>query len=164
MKKIKYTSTFFAIVLTILLQGCATSEKKIVAAKVATMPDIADSKEAQQQQDFQVDTASGLTDKQRAEIRQLRSSSRDQLNKIQEDSLKLRQILINDLVAQDYDSKKAKEVEFVKARIYKLDKSRTKLRFVTIEKLQKILGRDIKDKQVLLNHVMEKDFEDRSQF
>lgn len=164
MEKIKYSSIFYTLLLTFLLQGCATSENKLVTAKVAAMPNVADAKEAQQDQDRLLDTAPGLTDKQRTEISELRKSSRERMGKIKEDSLKLHQILINDLVAQDFDYQKAKEVEAVKAKIYKLDKSRTRLRFVTIEKMQKILGRDIKDQQAILSHVMDKDLDERGQF
>ena len=109
-------------------------------------------------------TAPNLTDEQRAQLQQLRISSEEKSKAIEDQSMKLREVLMKDLLSPNYDAKKSAEVRTIRSKMAKLQRQRMRLTFDNVEKAQRILGRQAKDNEVLMNNFLERDFDRRGAF
>ena len=131
------------LALMVSLQGCATAAEKRVDAKVAAEPAIQDSNGLEARVQQALKTATWLSNEQRNQIASIRKAAQERLDAEVEEELRLRAILLKDLVAIDYDES---EVAAVSARIKSLrNKSADELRD-EFESERRALGREIEER------------------
>lgn len=165
MKKNLVPKLLVFIALSALLQSCGTTKaQRSVEEKLAAEPPISDQATLADKEQQTIESATNLTEDQKAQLNALRQSAREKSAQIEEQSLKLRDILVKDLVAANYDSKKSNEVRTIKSKIVKLNRERTNLTLDSIEKAQKILGRQAKDNQMMMNNFLQRDFDNRGAY
>ena len=131
-----------ALILTggvIALQGCAHgSANRRLDEKVVEEAEIKNSADVSAEARSAIDAAPGLSDDQRARLRVLGDSTREQLNNLKNQSLKLRAVLVEDLVSSNYDPN---EVDLIKKRIKDVENKKVGLTFDAVDKANGILGR-----------------------
>lgn len=141
------------VVSSILIQACAhsTTEKKLdekMSQETAVKSRLDLSTEATQM----INEAVGLSDDQKSKLLALRDSMREQNDSFTSQSLKLRSVLIRDLISADYD---AKEVALIKKKIKALESKRVSALFDAIEKANAILGREAMANQKIIQDFSE---------
>lgn len=99
-----------------------------------------------------LNSAQGLSAEQKQKLKDLRTSVTGQLADIYEKSLRLRSVLIKDLVAKDYNED---EVELIKSRIKYNEDKRLSLMFEAVDKAKTILGRNIEVNRHIVEDFME---------
>jgi hypothetical protein len=124
-----------ALFLTAGLTACATSRK--LDQKLAQQPPLSSQKNLADKYKDLVES-SNLQSQQKAALLALRDENRKQGEAMRQEALKLRSLLIQDVLASKYN---AKEVNLLKRRISKLEKKRTALLFDTIDRANEIMGR-----------------------
>ncbi len=145
---------------TLAFQSCGTSSsQRSVDEKLAAEPAVTSQNDSIKRSDAVIDSAPGLTEKQRNELNIIRESTRVQAASLEQQALKLRQILIKELVATDYNSKNASEVRTIKYKLSKLQNERLNLTFEAIEKAQKVLGHEAKNNQTMMHHLFDREIE-----
>lgn len=161
MKPFTLLKNFIWVIVAFTLQSCGTSlSQRSVDEKLAAEPMITSQTELIKKNDEVITSASGLTDSQKIELNTLRNSARIQSASLQQQALKLRQILIKELVASDYDSNNASAVRTIKQKLSNLEKERLNLTFDSIDKAQKILGHEAKNnQQIMINHFFDREIE-----
>lgn len=165
MRKNNLLKILVLVSLSAILQGCGTTAaQKSVDEKLAAEPIISDQDTLAEKEKQTIDSATNLTAEQKSQLNALRQSTREKSAKLEEQSLKLRDILVKDLVSANYDSKKSNEVRTIKSKIVKLNRERTNLTLDSIEKAQRILGRQAKDNQMMMNNFLERDFDNRGAY
>lgn len=99
-----------------------------------------------------LDNASDLSAEQRDQLKALRSSVTGKMDQLYSQNLKLRSVLIKDLVAKDYNED---EVELIKARIKYNEDKRLTLIFEAVEKAKGILGHALLANRHIVEEFME---------
>lgn len=97
-----------------------------------------------------IDAAAGLSPERKEKLAALRSSTQSKLDEISTQSLRLRSILIKDLVSPQYDET---EVTLIKRRIRSLDSARTEVLFSAIEQANTILGHDTEGRAMIMRNL-----------
>ncbi|MBC7464832.1 MAG: hypothetical protein H7256_02475 [Bdellovibrio sp.] len=145
-----------------LLQSCGTTKaQRTVAEKMANEPAIANEQSLISKQKDAVESAPSLSETQKTQLVELRTSAQEKMKDIDQQSLKLRDILVRNLVAADYGPKKANEVRVIKNKLSKLNTQRFDITLRSIEKAQAILGHQIRDNETMMNNFLERDFDSR---
>lgn len=154
---------FGVLILTVtLLQACgSTKAQRAVDKKLASEPAITDQQTLELKQEDTIASATGLSDEQKAKLNELRANAQAKADSIEQQSLKLREILVKNLVASNYDAKKANEVKVIKTKLVKLNHERLDLTLSSIEKAQAILGREAKNNEAMMNSFIERDYDSR---
>ncbi|MDR3608576.1 MAG: hypothetical protein P4M08_14530 [Oligoflexia bacterium] len=133
--------------LGIQLQGCATSAlDKKVDAEVA-QEDVKTHAELRTESGQLIESTPGLTADQRVKLVALRDATRADLDSLYSQSLKLRAVLIKDLITTNYNED---EVELIKKRIKDNENKRLTVTFNAVEQANKILGRDAQSHRKLV--------------
>lgn len=88
-----------------------------------------------------IDSATGLTDEQKTKLKALGASVRVKLDDLRDQSLKLRAVLVDDMIATNYN---VKEVELIKQRIKAVENNRVSTMFKAIDDANEIMGRQAK--------------------
>ena len=134
------TKSFWALTALVVLglQGCSHGTAKKLDTKLDQEQSVGTPSELHEQTGELIESAPGLTDVQRKQLLSLRDSTRARLQQLNTDSLKLRSVLIKDVLAEKYDEK---EVKLVKKRIKELENKKLSTLFDAIESANKILGR-----------------------
>jgi hypothetical protein len=145
-----------AVVLALPAIGCATSKtKKALDNKLSQEAQVQSPKVLQEEASSLVDKNPNLTTEQKTKLHDLREQTRQQMDEIQRDSLKLRAVLIQDVLAQKYNPV---EVDLIKRRMAKLDSKRTSVIFDAVDKTNRILGRNLVDgRDLILMHMINAD-------
>lgn len=134
----KNRMVFVLALLAALIQGCAhTSENKKVDQEVAKSP-VKSNQELRQEADKELKTSPGLNEEQRKELMALRDSTREQMDKMRLQSLKLRSVLISTVISPNYD---ADEVSTVEEKMKDVENKRLSVLFDAVEQANKIMGR-----------------------
>lgn len=122
------------------LGGCshAVLDQRI-NEKVAREPAINTRSELNAEVEKLIESTPGLSKEQKAGLLGLSTSTREQVNQILAASLKLRSVLVNDMIAKDYDED---EVEMIKDRLRDLEDKRVSVLFDAVDQANTILGRD----------------------
>ncbi len=97
-----------------------------------------------------VENAKDVTPEQKIQLFALRSSVRQQIDDNWQKSLKLKSVLIKELITSNYNEN---EVSLIKQRLKKLESQRLAITFDAIDQTNKILGRQAK-----LNRAVMTDF------
>jgi dsDNA-specific endonuclease/ATPase MutS2 len=119
------------------IYGCS-STNKILDKKLAEEPAITRSA-LQTQANESVEADTRLSQEQKQKLTELRASLTSQIDEINQHSLKLRSILLKDLLAAKYNGD---EVVLIKTRMKKLEAERLNVIFDAAEKTNLILGRE----------------------
>src|SRR5579862_3939202 len=120
-----------------LAAGCAHGDlDHRIDEKLAKEPEA--NRAALQKETAQViKTAPGLTDEQRAKLEALRKSMRAEADQLRAQSLKLRAVLIADVISPNFDED---EVELIKRRMKALEDQRLSAIFGAVDQANTILG------------------------
>ena len=156
-KKISKWSRMSILVGAVALQGCAHSaQEKRLDAKVSQETEVNSKADLQAEASDLIESAPTLSADQRSRLRELRDSTRARLDDLSSNSLKLRAVLIKDLISTQYDER---EVELIKSKIRKLENERINTIFGSVEKANKILGHEAMVNQGIMHNLI--DFEPR---
>jgi Spy/CpxP family protein refolding chaperone len=151
MKSTLRVCTFIALS-AVLFQGCAHTADKKLDQKLSEQGQVKDGDDLTTQIESTISSAPGLTDDQKAKLKAIRKSTHEQMDQAHEESLRLRAVLVKDLVASPYD---AKEVALIKKRIKKAEDTRLSALFSGIDQAQKVLGHTAAQNQNILNQFLE---------
>lgn len=139
-------------VVALALAGCASTNKKL-DEKVSQETKVQSQAGLDKKTADLIESSPSLTPAQKASLMALRDSARKQIDQIQADSLKLRTVLVEDVLAKKYN---LREVAQIKNRMAKLDAKRNKVIFDTVEKANGVLGREpIENKSALFLNMIE---------
>lgn len=135
---------YILTVLTAFLffSGCAAGERasanRQLDEKLARETSVKTRADLRKEATSIITTAPGLTDQQRASLMELRDSSSSETDRLTTLSLKLRSVLVKELLNTNSDPEL---VDLIKARIKKVEQERVSLFFRTIHGVNTILGR-----------------------
>jgi hypothetical protein len=122
------------------LQGCAHRElSSKIDREVSQESAIKSHSDLRSETSQLIDSSPNLTAEQRLQLSALAKSVRTRSDLLWSESLKLRSVLIKDLLAADYDED---EVELIKRRIKSVESQRLSVTFDAIEKAKLILGKE----------------------
>jgi trehalose-6-phosphatase len=99
-----------------------------------------------------IESAPGLTDDQRSRLAILWTATRAQDDEMRSKSLKLRAMLIKEIVAESYDSDK---IELIEHRVKALEDKRVSLAFESVEQAKKIMGREAVVNRAVMDEFLE---------
>ncbi len=145
-----YKSVVLAGFATILAAGCATSDKQL-DEKLKAEPPVKNRADLQNQAGGMVKD-SNLSADQKARLGQLQKETQAKLDLVQEESLKLRSLLIKDMLTSPFNSD---EVDAIKSRMRKVEDHRLAIFFDTVDRANEIIGRvDFRRKDVFFFQLM----------
>jgi hypothetical protein len=120
------------------VQSCAHSNlDRKIDSEIAQESSIKTHADLRKEASQLIESAADLTDEQRKQLLALRDSMRTQLDALGVQSLKLRSILIKDLLATRYDED---EVELIEHRMKDVEEKSLSVTLKAIEEANKILG------------------------
>lgn len=133
---------FVLLVSTLAFMGCAGSQRatlnRVLDEKLAHETTIKSRSDLSQEATSIIATAPGLTDFQRVRLRTLKEETAVQTNRLIQQSLKLRSVLVKTMLDPNADPE---EVDLLKTRIKKTEQERVSLFFRTVHSVNTILGR-----------------------
>jgi hypothetical protein len=136
----KFRILALPLALAALSQGCASSaQNKALDQKVAEQQDVTSNRSLEKKQNELLSHVSNLNEGQRAKLAALRDSSHNKLAAIQAESVKVRAVLIRELLAEKPSSK---EVSAAKKRLKKLSDDRLDTIFDAANQTNEIIGRN----------------------
>ena len=139
----------FVLCSVLALQGCAHSAlEKQVDDKVAQENTVKNHAELQTQANQMIDSSTSLTAEQKSKLSALRTSTRSQTDQMWEQSLKLRSLLVKDLISSSYNED---EAELIKERIKTLEDQRLTVLFGAVDQANKILGHQAAQNQYIVH-------------
>ena len=138
--------------LSIGLSGCVQSEIKTLDKKVKAESEITDSKQLQSEATKIIDQSS-LTPEKKDQLKSLQSRTGQKLDSLLEDSLKLRELLVKDVVAKQYNRA---EVHLIQKKMKAVEDQRMAVILGTIDEANRIIGRETDREQAerLLNEAL----------
>jgi hypothetical protein len=98
-----------------------------------------------------IENSKGLSVKQKALLLTLRESTQKKLEQMRTESIKLRAVLIQDVLSPKYNHA---EVDMIKNRMTRLEQNRVGFIFDTVDKINSILGHDEVDNKDLIYEQM----------
>jgi len=130
------------LLFAVVAQGCAhgsvSPTEKRLDDKLAQEETIKTNADLKAETTKLLETSKRLNPRQRTELESLRASTNAQLDKIRAETLKLRAILISDVVSSDYNSD---EVDLIKHRIKDLEQKKLSTYFDAVREANIMLGR-----------------------
>lgn len=133
MKRLGMSVLFLATMAT----GC-TSVDKNVDQKEAASPPVESRTDLNKEARLFIEKAKGISEDQRQKLLTLRHATRSSIGQLQEESLKLRSLLIQEILTSQYNSS---EVDVIKSRLKKVEERRLTVMFDAVDKANKIIGR-----------------------
>ena len=131
--------TLISLATGFVLVGCASKEvDKKVDEKLAAVEPVQNRAQLSEVTARSMESIPNLTETQRAQLVDLRSSTRAKMQANQQESDKIRSLLIQGVFSANYQQK---EVNNLKKRLSKLEGERTALTFSAIDQANNILGR-----------------------
>jgi hypothetical protein len=144
-------SRTLALALACLAAGCASSRNKALDERLAQEP--AQTRKAlQAEADQKVAEDSSLSADQKKQLAILRSSVSKQLDDLSAQSLKLRSVLVEELLSPTYS---LDEVNLIKGRLKKVEDQRLSVMFDGIDKANSILGRQAPQNRRMMRALLE---------
>ncbi len=123
----------------LLLMSCANAQlEKEVNQKLTQETEIKSLNDLRADATFHIENAKGVSADQKAKLFALRDSTRQQIDQNWQQSLKLKSLIISDLVEANYNES---EVERAKTKLKGLESKRLSIMFDALEEANKILGR-----------------------
>ncbi len=123
----------------LILNACNhASIEKDVNQKLSNESDVTTGAALDTETTVAIENAKDVTADQKSKLLALRTDTRQQLDNNNQKTLKLKSVLIEDLVKNDY---KENEVELIKDQLKKLKSQRLSIMFGAVTEANKILGR-----------------------
>jgi len=140
----KYT----VVAVMFVLVACATQKKTEdkVKTEVAKESRIHDPDTFEKGINEAIDSSTSLDAEQKKGLHKILNETRDQNRKLYEQSLKLRVVLLKELLKKDSDTK---EVKLLKKQIQNLENDRLKNTFQTVDQISHIVKHDENDHDIL---------------
>jgi hypothetical protein len=136
------------VFLSMALSGCASNASKKVDSKVSQENGVQTRKALQAEAQSLIEHDAELTTDQKSRLSILSSSLSQQLDAMNLESVKLRSVLVKEVLSPDYQ---ISEVEVIKGRMRGLESRRVDLMFSGIEQANVILGRGPADNRRVLS-------------
>lgn len=134
-----------------ILAACSHAAiEKSINQKLSQESGIKTNAELNAEQKTAIDNAKDISPEQKSKLSSLRVLTRQKLGENNQQSLKLKAVLIQDLVAEQY---KENEAELIKSKLKSLQSKRLAIIFQAVEEANSILGR-----QARLNDDVMRDF------
>ena len=135
-----------------MLTGCATK-----SANQQLDADLSKENKISARQDLSTEATqdlrrSHLIPEKKAKLEQLRNNLTTQENEIWKQSLKLRAVLIKDLLADQYDPN---QIDLIKGRMWDLENKRISLIYSAVDEANKILGHFQPDDRKMIDDFFE---------
>lgn len=135
----------------LLMVGCASPKmEKELDKKVSLEEKINSQADLNAESDKVIQADTQLTDAQKQQLIQLRNQTRTDAHKYYTESLRLRAVLIKDLLSANYNRA---EVFLIKNKIKKSEEKRISILLDAIEKSNAILGRQAEKHEFILREV-----------
>jgi uncharacterized lipoprotein YajG len=147
--------SLFALLASLAAAGCATTPNPAIEAKIAKEPPVANRQELQNEASQMIQSDKDLSADQKQRLEILRTKLGAQLDEISAQSLKLRSVLVQDVLSPGYS---VDEVDLIKKRLKKLEDKRLTLMFDGVDQANSILGRQA----ARHSHVMRELLEERA--
>jgi hypothetical protein len=129
----------FLVLCVMSFSGCAHGlVEKQLDEKIAREETVNKRSDLRAESDRLIETAPGLSEEQRKMLRALRDSTRIQSDELREKSLRLRAVLIKDLLSPRYSSD---ELDLVKAKMKDVEQENLHVFFSSVRQANTILGR-----------------------
>ncbi len=146
---------FAGVVYSLILSaGCVSSKtQKEIDRKVAQETSINTRQDLTEKTDQLIESAQGLTEKQKTDLVNLREVTRIKNEQLNRESLRLKALLMKDLTSTDHSSN---QIQILKRQIKKAEDKKLSNYFDAVSKASRILGKDQLDNDYVL-----RDFEYR---
>ena len=152
-KKLNILSLAAIALFTILAPGCAsTNTERRIDSKLEAEPAVSDSNSLGGEFKTMIDQSQKLTLVQKNQLLALQTDTRTQLNQLKNQSLKLRSILIKDVMQAGYNPD---EIEIVKERLKKTEDRRLTVIFNAVDHAETIIGNELPENEGLLRSFYE---------
>jgi hypothetical protein len=140
--------------LAVAATGCAHNgaTEKNLDAKVATEQPTPASDEISAKADRLVSQHPDLSAQQRSDLNVLKTRTQAKLTQMRDESLKLRSVLVEDVLSPNYNKK---EVSLIQKRMQKLEGARLTVMFRAVDEAGRILGRSGVQNQQLIQGMLE---------
>jgi hypothetical protein len=139
MKNTKVALIVFSI-MTVLLASCAEKEvEKNIEKKISQETQINTQADLNLETNQLLENMKGVTETQRAELIALREKTRLQSQDLTKESLRMRSVLIKELLSTHYNQA---EVSLIKNKIKKTDEKKLNIFLEAVTASNKILGRE----------------------
>ncbi len=121
------------------MAGCSHGElEKRLDAKLVQEAHIKTRSDFNAETRERIEGMSGLTTEQRTQLLALRATSQNEMELLNQQSLRLRMVLVQDLIQPDYDDE---EVQLIKRKIQKAEERKVSIIFTVADQVNRILGR-----------------------
>ena len=132
---------FLAAVVIVTLHGCATTDaEKTVDRRLAEENSVDTRSELRTETDNLIENAPDLSTDQRVKLSRLRQEITTKTDALARESIKLRSLLVQDLISPAYNDKVTSLVE---TKLKKVEKERLDLVLDSIKRAKTILGRQV---------------------
>lgn len=137
--------------------GCAHArpEEKQVERRIAAEPEVKDRAALEARNTQTIENAGDLTFAEREKLLNLRDTNRARIAALTEESLKIRSLLVKDLVNPDYDPQ---EVALLKKKLKDTESKKVAVYFEGLDQANTILGREnhpIEQRERIIRDFME---------
>lgn len=136
----------------LLLGACASTSSRVLDNKLSDSSSVKDGAGLQAEAKELVEKSQDLTAEQKAQITELRISVSNKMEAMNRQALTLRYVLMKDMLSPDYN---AQEVVLIKNRMRELEDSKLSVIFDSIEKANRILGRQAAENPRLMREFLE---------
>jgi hypothetical protein len=131
----------------VTLQACSHAPQRQLDEKLSAEQPVKNTAELSTEAGAVIQASTTITADQKAMLLSLCDTTRARLAELRTESLKLRAVLIRDVVAAKYD---AKEVTLIKKRIKNVEDQRLTVTFDAVDAANRILGREVADRTRLM--------------
>ena len=139
MKYLSRKSICFILILgSVGMTGCVSGEKNLTQ-KVSGETQVQNRSDLRYEATDMIQTSKTLSPIQKTSLMALRDSTRKQLDELQSESIKLRSVLIKDVLAKKYNPS---EVKGIRSRMTTNEKKKIAVIFETVDQANKIIGRN----------------------
>lgn len=151
------TRIALVLVLASGVAGCAHGPEKDHALdeKLSTESDVSDYADLRTQTEKIVDQSAQLTSEQKSKLVELKVETATKLDLVQKEILKLKGVLVRNIVADKYQPQEVLQIE---KKIEALSKQKLTIFFASLEKGSKILGKVSAKEQILQELHLETQF------
>lgn len=132
--------------------GCASSTNKALDQKLSEQPAPANRREVLSKADQRIADSKDLSEDQRKRLTILRDQVTSQIDDINKQSLKLRSVLVEEILSPNYD---LDEVNLIKRRLKKLEDKRLSLMFDGVDQANTILGRQALEHRNMMREMLQ---------
>ena len=143
-------SDLIACATLLIIAGCATGASKKLDQKISQEPEIGNSTALSQKAQSDIDQDKGLTADQKAKLSKLREETSAELRNLRQQSLKLRDILVQDFVAEN-----DQEIDLVHDRLRDNSDRQISLIFDSLKKADLIVGHTPRNREWFRDMMME---------